>query len=46
MGAIAERGTADASTITQAVASELAKRFGDRPMRTPLLARVVSGRRP
>lgn len=44
--AIHERGTADAWTITRAVAAGLAERFGDRPMRTPLLARVVSARRP
>lgn len=43
--AIEERATAPADTIVQAVAVELARRFGDRPMRVPMQAIVISATR-
>jgi SAM-dependent methyltransferase len=44
--AIQERGVADPQAIVAAVAQALVKEFGDRPLRIPLRALVVSSNRP
>lgn len=44
LAAIEERGTVGADEIIEAVAAALARELGDKPMRAPMLAYVVSGR--
>jgi ubiquinone/menaquinone biosynthesis C-methylase UbiE len=44
--AIEERGTVGAEEIIEAVAVALARELGDAPMRAPMLAYVVSARKP
>lgn len=44
LAAIEERGTVGADEIVEAVAAALARELGDRPMRAPMSAYVVSGR--
>lgn len=43
--AIRERGTAEPDAIVAGVAAALAKEFGDRPLRVPMQAHVVTARR-
>lgn len=45
LAAIEERGTVGADEVIEAVAAALARELGDNPMRAPMLAYVVSGRR-
>lgn len=45
LAAIEERGTVGADDITEAVAAALARELGDGPMRAPMLAYTVSGRK-
>lgn len=45
LAAIEERGTVGADEVIQAVAAALARELGDGPMRAPMLAYVVSGRK-
>lgn len=45
LAAIEERGTVGADEIIDAVAAALARELGDKPMRAPMLAYVVSGRK-
>jgi SAM-dependent methyltransferase len=42
---ITERGTVDVSTIVDAVADAYRREFGDGPIRAPMRAKIVSGRR-
>jgi ubiquinone/menaquinone biosynthesis C-methylase UbiE len=46
LAAIEERGTVGAEEIVEAVAAALARELGDAPMRAPMLAYVVSARKP
>ena len=45
LAAIEERGTVGADEIIEAVGAALARELGDKPMRAPMLAHVVSGRK-
>ncbi|MEX1185685.1 MAG: methyltransferase domain-containing protein [Gemmatimonadaceae bacterium] len=45
LAAIEERGTVGADEIIEAIAAALARELGDGPLRAPMLAYVVSGRK-